>query len=323
MSQYMKPFIALMLILGFLTCATFGETEKPSSEELYQLGKQLFDQYAPPEIKEQYEFPSLEEAHKTLAKIEVALEKGSFGDIAQYKPQVLLLLSFLKSIPDQDDTLKWLESRIDEFEEVKAITQLCKNSNQNTLHEALNIPYKNKHLSPISKQIPYYDTWLKRAMKKGETSADPNLVRTLQNAFKVEGVPPQLIWIAEAESSMNTNARSPSGARGLFQLTSDTAKGLGLSTFLPDDRADPNKAASAAARYLKKLVKDLGSWPLAVAGYNAGEGRIKKLLLSRHATTYAQIADGLSAGTQMYVPKVLSLIEVRTGTSVENIANPN
>ena len=68
--------------------------------------------------------------------------------------------------------------------------------------------------------------WLVRAKNKTRTNVDPGLIKTLQKAFEAEGVPPQLIWIAEAESSMNPSARSPSGARGLFQLKSDTARNL-------------------------------------------------------------------------------------------------
>ena len=79
----------------------------------------------------------------------------------------------------------------------------------------------------------------------------------LRRAFAAEGVPPELAWLAEVESSFNPSARSPSGARGLFQLKADTARGLGLSTFLPDERTDPEKSARAAARKLRALREQI------------------------------------------------------------------
>jgi membrane-bound lytic murein transglycosylase D len=145
----------------------------------------------------------------------------------------------------------------------------------------------------------------------------------LRRDFAAEGVPPEIAWLAEAESSLNPSARSPSGARGLFQLKADTAHDLGLSTFLPDERTDPDRSARAAAQYLRGLGRQFGSWPLAFAAYNAGSGRVRRLLEERHAGDYAGIADALPAGTRMYVPKVCALIAVRAGVAPEQIRKPN
>jgi hypothetical protein len=67
----------------------------------------------------------------------------------------------------------------------------------------------------------------------------------------------------------------------------DTAHALGLATFLPDERTDPQKSARAAGHYLRSLFDKFGSWPLALAAYNAGEGRVSRLLASRGATDFA------------------------------------
>ena len=87
-----------------------------------------------------------------------------------------------------------------------------------------------------------------------------------------------------------------------------TAQGLGLSTFLPDERTDPEKSAHAAARDLRALGRRFGSWPLALAAYNAGEGRVGRALAARGAHDYAGIAAALPAGTRMYVPEVCALM---------------
>jgi len=144
----------------------------------------------------------------------------------------------------------------------------------------------------------------------------------LREAFAAEGVPPELAWLAEAESSLNPSARSPAGAVGLFQMMPATARALGLSTFLPDDRTDPEKSARASAHYLRALYARFGSWPLAFAAYNAGEGRVSRELASRRASDFAGIASALPAQTRMYVPKVCALVAVRTGMGPSDLPPP-
>ena len=144
----------------------------------------------------------------------------------------------------------------------------------------------------------------------------------LRRAFSEEGAPPELAWLAEVESSFNSSARSPSGARGLFQLKAETARGLGLSTFLPDERTDPGKSAHAAARNLRALGEKFGSWPLALAAYNAGEGRVSRALAARHAVDFAGVAPALPAGTRMYVPEVCALVAIRTGVTPDRLPAP-
>jgi membrane-bound lytic murein transglycosylase D len=144
----------------------------------------------------------------------------------------------------------------------------------------------------------------------------------LKAAFVAEGVPPEIAWLAEAESSLNPAARSPVGAKGLFQFMPDTAKAMGLGTFLPDERTDPEKSARAAARYLRALHGKFGNWALAFAAYNAGEGRVSRTLAKQGATTFTAIAEALPAETRMYVPKVCALIATRTGITPDKLGVP-
>ena len=144
----------------------------------------------------------------------------------------------------------------------------------------------------------------------------------LRAAFSAEGIPPELVWLAEAESTFNPSARSPAGARGLYQLMPETARGLGLSTFLPDERTDPEKSARAAARLLRAHYEKFGSWPLALTAYNAGAGRVARLLENTSTKTYAGIAAALPAETRLYVPKVCALVATRAGVAPEKIPAP-
>jgi membrane-bound lytic murein transglycosylase D len=127
-------------------------------------------------------------------------------------------------------------------------------------------------------------------------------------------VPDAWVWIAEVESSMNPAARSPAGAVGLFQLMPATARHLGLRPEAnTDERLDPLKNADAAARYLRHLHRRFRSWPLTLAAYNAGEGRVSRLLRETGRADFEAIRDRLPLETRMYVPRVIETVRLREG----------
>lgn len=137
------------------------------------------------------------------------------------------------------------------------------------------------------------------------------LIPKLKKVFESEGVPQQWVWMAEVESSLNPRAKSPMGAVGLFQLMPATAKRFGLRVFPRDDRVKPEKNARAAARYLKKLYQQFGVWSLALAAYNAGEGRISRAMQQHGVGTFDELAKFLPLETRMYVPKVMATVALR------------
>ena len=293
-----------------------AQTPPPSAgqaqpDDLYQRGQQLFDQFAPPDVKQQYEFPTKAQFDDFIARLQRALDDGSLADLAEYESQAQAALAILRAVPDQTDLADWLGTRLDEIDEAGAITK-----------GGSGAAGPRERPTELAVRIPYYDQWLARERTKPEPANAAALMPRLRRDFAAEGVPPEIAWLAEAESSLDSSARSPSGARGLFQLKADTAHDLGLSTFLPDERTDPDKSARAAARYLRGLGKEFGSWPLAFAAYNAGSGRVKRLLEERHASDFAGIAEALPSGTRMYVPKVCALIAVRAGVPPESIPRP-
>jgi len=89
-----------------------------------------------------------------------------------------------------------------------------------------------------------------------------------------------------------------------------------------DERTNPQKSAQAAARYLKTLHAEFGSWPLVLAAYNAGEGYLSRTLKKHRATTFDEIASRLPIETQMYVPKVLATVHMREGIDPEHLPPP-
>lgn len=288
-----------------------SEPPAKNPDELFELGRQLFEQL-PPEVRAQFEFPTREQWDAFAARLQRALEGESLEELAAYGQEARAAATALRALSGYEDIADWLEQRIDEIEGARQVVQVPKPP----------LPPPVKMPAPPRSFIPHYDLWLARVRHRPPPARAAELMPKLRAAFAAEGVPAELAWLAEAESSFNPAARSPVGAKGLFQFMPDTARSLGLSTFLPDDRTDPEKSARAAARYLRTLHGKFGSWPLALAAYNCGEGRVSRTLAARKAKDFSGIAEALPAETRMYVPKVCALIATRAGVPPEKLAPP-
>jgi membrane-bound lytic murein transglycosylase D len=310
-------------IMGLLG-GTWGMAAEPpapppaGADELYQLGRTLFDALAPPEIKAQFEFPTREQWDAFGSRLQQALENDSLEALAAYEPEARTSLAALRSLPGYEDYADWLEQRLDEIAGAReSLAPPPASAPTPTPPTITPVPTR-----PLPPAIPHYDLWQARVRGRPAPARAASLMPRLRTAFVAEGVPPELAWLAEAESSFNPVARSPVGAIGLFQFMPATAASLGLDISRPDERTDPDKSARAAARYLRQLYGRFGTWPLALAAYNAGEGRLSRTLTARRATDYAGVAAGLPAETRMYVPKVCALIALRTGVTPDKLPPP-
>lgn len=124
------------------------------------------------------------------------------------------------------------------------------------------------------------------------------------------GLPRDLIYLAMAESGFQNHARSWAKAVGPWQFMPATGKKFGLNIdFYVDERRDPLKATIAAANYLKMLHGMFGSWELAAAGYNAGEGKIGRAIRMYRTNDFWKLTHGryLRPETKNYVPKIMAL----------------
>jgi membrane-bound lytic murein transglycosylase D len=161
--------------------------------------------------------------------------------------------------------------------------------------------------------------WIEKLSERPWPATAKPYVSRLKPIFIAQKIPPELIWLAEVESSFDPRARSPAGAAGLFQLMPETAKRFGLRTFPLDQRLSPDDSGLAAAKYLQYLHRHFSDWRLALAAYNSGEGTVQNLLNRHKAHTFDEIATRLPAETQMYVPKVEATILRREGVRLNQL----
>ena len=161
-----------------------------------------------------------------------------------------------------------------------------------------------------------------QAAKTGVSTVDTaTALSFIKSTLIANALPPQLTAVVMVESEWDANALSPKGARGLWQLMPDTARRYGLRVNERlDERVDPIKSTYAAVRYLRDLYTLFGDWPLVLAGYNAGEGRIAQIMARSGVRDFwAMRAQGLlPTETSRYVPAVLAAAPIlRQGGRIE------
>ncbi|MFW6192980.1 MAG: transglycosylase SLT domain-containing protein [Gemmatimonadota bacterium] len=131
----------------------------------------------------------------------------------------------------------------------------------------------------------------------------------IRSRLRDEGLPQDLLYLAMIESGMNPDAYSRAHAVGLWQFIASTARRYGLEvSYWVDERRDPIKATDAAIRYLSDLYDEFGSWYLAAAAYNGGEGRIRWGISHTGSEDYWDLVDArvLRRETRNYVPKLVA-----------------
>ncbi|MDO8494685.1 MAG: LysM peptidoglycan-binding domain-containing protein [Deltaproteobacteria bacterium] len=133
----------------------------------------------------------------------------------------------------------------------------------------------------------------------------------MRDILAEEGLPQDLVYLAMIESGFSTSALSRASASGPWQFMRPTGRAFGLeSNWWRDERRDPSKATRAAAQYLKRLHDEFGDWYLAMAAYNAGEGKVRRAIRSAHSKDFWKLADSrrshLHSETRNYVPKYIA-----------------
>ena len=131
----------------------------------------------------------------------------------------------------------------------------------------------------------------------------------VENIFAEFHLPSDLVFLSLVESGFNPYAYSRAKATGPWQFMKGTAKvyGLRVDAYV-DERRDPIKSTVAAARYLRDLYDLFGAWPLAMAAYNAGEGKVMRALHKAQAESFTDISKTrlIRRETKEYVPRFMA-----------------
>ena len=131
----------------------------------------------------------------------------------------------------------------------------------------------------------------------------------VETIFAEFDLPSDLVNLSLVESGFNPYAYSRAKATGPWQFMQGTGKAYGLRIdHYVDERRDPIKSTVAAARYLRDLYDLFGTWPLAMAAYNAGEGKVMRALRKAQAETFLDISKTklIRRETKQYVPRIMA-----------------
>ncbi len=140
-------------------------------------------------------------------------------------------------------------------------------------------------------------------------------IELMKKILKENDVPEEIVFIPLIESGFSPDAYSHARAAGYWQFIASTGKHYGLEiNWWKDERRDPVKSTVAAANYLKDLYRMFGSWNLAMAAYNAGEGKILRALNKSKTDDYWSLLNTryIKNETKDYVPKFIAASLIAT-----------
>ncbi len=310
----MKPFA---WVIGLsLVAATGAHAADPSIEDVLKAGEQALRENLDPRVAELFPPLDVAAAGRLVSQIQDAFAGDDVVDIARFKEVAEAALPLLEQDAASRPYAGWLRTRMDYFRAADDLRRIAPVPPTKPKPSTPGKPAP-KAVNPTPAQ--QRQVWTQVVATEPWPAEAKRYVPMLKPVFVSESVPPELVWLAEVESRFNPEARSPGGAAGMFQLMPPTAQRMGLAMRPTDQRYQAEKSARASARYLRTLHGEFKDWPLALAAYNAGDGRVRRLLAKSKVKSFDHIASGLSAETQMYVPKIEALIQRREGKALAKL----
>lgn len=152
--------------------------------------------------------------------------------------------------------------------------------------------------------LNYFTTDLRESIQTSLNRA-AKYKKMIDKALAEERLPKALAYLPVIESAYLPTLTSRAGAHGVWQFMPDTAREYGLRVdWWVDERADPERATRAAAAYLRDLYRQFHDWPLALAAYNCGPNRVRRVLAETGAATFWDLLEmaAVPKETRGYVP---------------------
>jgi membrane-bound lytic murein transglycosylase D len=179
-----------------------------------------------------------------------------------------------------------------------------------TAHHDIPIPLNQRVLAYIELFQGRLHDFMEEGLNRGS-----KYLPMIQNVFRAEGLPLDLAYVPLVESAFKPNALSRAKAKGVWQFMAGTGLENGLHRdWYIDERADPEKATIAAAKYLRTLSTLFkGDWHLALASYNGGPGRMQRAMKTSRLDDFWALSAKpklLPRETREYVPMILAAIVI-------------
>jgi membrane-bound lytic murein transglycosylase D len=299
------------LVLGS-TIVSFAQEDTITLDELVKSAQDWANANLDQDALRVLQNADQQKVRQVLYEIQRQLHGQYVVDLAPLKDAVRTALPLLEQYEETLPYASWLKSQLDYLDVADQFRLIIP-------------PPKvepGKPPKPRTNPTPDQErkVWTQKLSERPLPKAAEPYIGTLKPVFVEEHIPPELIWVAEVESSFDPRARSPAGAAGLFQLMPATARRFGLRLLPFDQRLKPEESARATAKYLRFLHSQFGDWRLALAAYNAGEGTVQKLLTHSRQHTFDAISPKLPAETQMFVPRVEAVVLRREGLTLQQLS---
>lgn len=158
--------------------------------------------------------------------------------------------------------------------------------------------------------VRYFSTDLRGSIQQSLTRS-AQYKQLIDPVLDEYGLPRAFAYLPVIESAYLPNLTSRAGARGIWQLMPETARDYGLRVdWWVDERTNPEKSTRVAAKFLRDLWNEFHDWPLVLAAYNAGPGRVRRTLAAHEASTFWELLEksALPKETRGYVPTFFATI---------------
>src|SRR5688572_20390051 len=309
----MRIAVAIILLSSFASTVAAQEKASPL-DDLFKSAEQWARDNLDDRVLDALKKSDQERTRALFNEMNRRLQNENVYDLGPLKESAAALLPLLQQSKETRPYAIWLQTHLDYLD---ASGELRRRMQRPP-------PKPGAPAPPPASPTPEAQrtVWDKQMEKRPMPVGAQTYVPRLKPIFHAGGVPAELVWLAEVESSFNPEARSPVGAAGLFQFMPVTAKSVGLSLSPQDERLNPEKSARAAAKYLRYLYGRFGDWRLTFAAYNAGETRVANLLTQFKTRSYYTIAPKLPSETQLYVPKIEATLRKREGVAMTALQLP-